>query len=259
MIGCSQSETDPKPDIVVESPATDPVIASTSTTSDPETKTVEKDGSSVRSAESHVHGGATLSVVSENSAIQVELETPLYNLLGFEYEPKSDAEKALVEKVEASLTNPQDLIRFNPEANCSFVVPSEGIELFHHEANGEDAHHKHEADDQDKNEHDDHHDEDDHHDKHEGDDHGDEEHSDHDKHPEEEHAGHDDHEDSSVHKDLVVSYALSCQDIDKLESISVEFFETFPNFTELELVYLGPSQQMSADLTPTRTTAKLTR
>ena len=185
--------------------------------SESKTNHSDKKAGSVRSAQSHIHGGATLSIVSENKIILIEFESPLYNLLGFEHPPQTKAEKTLTKEVEATLAQPQNLISFNKSAKCTFVLADQKIELFNH-----------------KTRHDEHDDE-----------HG------HDKHDEE--------EDSDSHNDVILSYSLTCEAIEKLKTVNVKFFETFSNLTDLDLVYLGPSQQMSVELTPSRTTAELKR
>ncbi len=177
--------------------------------------------SEVRSAESHIHGGAMLAIVSQNNRITIEFESPLYNLLGFEYAPRSKEEKALVDRVEKTLSNPKILISFNREAKCTYLDFISGVELF---------------DDHDES----HHDEDDEH---------------HDKNHDENH----DEETSDTHADVILNYELTCKAIDKLNMVRVEFFNEFSNFTELELVYLGPSKQMSANLTASKPTADLTK
>jgi len=173
--------------------------------------------STIRSAESHVHGGAILSIASEGTKIAIEFETPIYNLLGFEYKPQSAAEKARVSDVENMLTSPATLITFNKEAKCVYSSPNSKIKLFDDHAD------EHEDDDE-------HHDE-----------------------------GHEAHKERASHKDLHVSYELTCQDIKKLKSVHVEFFSVFSNFTELELVYLGPTKQMSAKLSSSRPHVDLNR
>ena len=175
----------------------------------PETKSV-----TTRSAEAHSHGGAVLSVAADNNAIVMELETPLYNLLGFEYAPKTPEEKTRVSEVEARLARPENLMSFNAEAGCTYDKPVHKIMLFE-----EHADHEHE------------------------DDHG----SDH----EEDHG--------SDHKDVILEYGLKCKAMSKLKKIEVSLFEEFPFFKELELVYLGPSQQMSVELSSSRPNADLTR
>jgi hypothetical protein len=234
MAGCSQADSTDKLETADKPSASSAVSKPTSTLETAKPDPVTDVTSPVRSADSHVHGGATLSIVSENEVIQIELETPLYNLLGFEYEPKSDAERSLVSKAEAGLSEPQNLFRLNESAACAFDTPDSKISLFY----------AHSDDDHDEEKYN--HDHSDHHDTEaEADGH------DHDEHHE--------HEGSESHKDVTLTYSLTCRNIEKLETVKVELFEVFPNLTELELVYLGPSQQMSAILTPSKTTADLKR
>jgi len=111
-------------------------------TSQAETKTNKSktQTSTIRSADSHVHGGASLSVATEKNSIFMEFETPLFNLLGFEYEPRSSDERARVQDVETQLATPEDLFRFNKAAKCTFNQPRHKPVLF--EPNSEDHDHK---------------------------------------------------------------------------------------------------------------------
>jgi len=79
---------------------------------------------------------------------------------------------------------------------------------------------------------------------------------DHDENHDEEH---DEHEEAGAHKDVILNYKLTCKNPDKLKSVSVDFFNVFSNFTELELVYLGPNTQMSTKLSSSRPSVDLTR
>lgn len=219
LIGCSPAETDPAHHDEESHTAShaeekpQKTVTETHEDEDHHEDEVHETHSTVRSAESHTHGGAKLAIVSENNGIAIEFETPLYNLLGFEYAPKSEAEKTRVIEVENTLTNPQSLISFNKDAECAFLPFKTEVKLF-------DDH----ADDHDDEDHDE-----DHHD-----------------------------EDTSVnHKDVILNYELTCKAIDNLKSVHVKFFDVFSNFTELELVYLGPSKQMSAELSPSRPNADL--
>ena len=266
MAGCSQADSTDKLETADKPSASSAVSKPTSTSETAKPDPVTDVTTPVRSADSHVHGGATLSIVSENDVVQIELETPLYNLLGFEYEPRSDAEKSKVSKVETSLAEPQTLIRFNEDAGCAFDAPVSKISLFDTHSDDDDHHHEekynHDHSDHHENEEDVRgHDHQEHHQDLEGE--YDHDHSNHhdteaeaDSH---DHDEHHEHESGEGHKDVILTYSLTCQDIDKLETVKVELFEVFPNLTELELVYLGPSQQMSAILTPSKTTADLKR
>ena len=69
----------------------------------PKVDTKTSEASLVRSAQSHTHGDASLAMVLENAVITVELDTPLYNLLGFEHAAETAAQKAAVEKAETCL------------------------------------------------------------------------------------------------------------------------------------------------------------
>jgi hypothetical protein len=227
--GCSQADvaTGPPDDSAAQmsetSEAAPPAKEKTSYTEEANIEASTSLSSQTRSADSHVHGGARLSIAAEGSSIVMELETPLYNLLGFEYAPQTEAEKTKVKDIETRLGQPQSLMRFNEEAQCLFAEINQHIHLFeenaHEHSHGEktQAHSHSEAD---------------------------EEHS---------------HKDHTGHKDVILTYSLNCEDVSQLKTLDVAFFKDFPNFTKLDLVYLGPSQQMSTELSPSKSKADLTR
>ena len=194
----------------------------------------------IRSAESHIHGGATLTVVSEKNLVMVELETPLYNLLGFEYEPRSAAEKDKVSNVQGLLSRPAELITFNADSGCRFNAVSYDISLFKTTAEApKPDDHSHAHDDDHDHKHDDN--------AHE---HSDENHD---------HKDADEHDEHAGHKDVILNYTAQCSAPDKLKNITVSFFDNFPNLTDLELVYLGPSVQRSAELSAQQNSADISK
>lgn len=209
------------------------------------------DDPTVRSADSHIHGGAVLSIVSEKQAVFVELETPLHNLLGFEYTPRSSAEKATVIEAEARLSDPKKLFGFNAEAKCTYAEVEKPPSLFDLLIQDGIRNQNDEAPDMD--DHDDHQNEashsDDHYDHYVDPSHADN----HDTHSE------NDEDHGAEHKDVILRYALTCRNSEKLKTVEVSFFEYFPNLAELDLVYLGPLTQISAELSPSNPTADLTR
>lgn len=245
MSACSRADTDHETIKHHEHHVSEPSKPSSET---PRTQAkpadVNTSATDVRSADSHIHGGAVLSVVSEKNMIFIELETPLYNLLGFEYAPRTPEEKTTVEAVEARIAQPQSLISFNDEANCKYNDLSSPPALFETYAPKHADEHDHDADHGDEHGHDDH------------DDH--EEAAIHAEHNhDEEHHDEDDH--ASDHKDIILKYSLNCSDMKKLKLVEVGVFEYFPNFSELVLVYLGPSQQMSAELSASKPRADLSQ
>ena len=185
--------------------------------------------SETRSAESHTHGDASLAIVLDGSMLTVELDTPLYNVLGFEHEAETATQKAALLKAETVLTRGGPLFVFNSEAGCSIIRDTISVELEHHE-----------DEDHDDEDHDDHED-----DEHEDDDHE------------------DDHEDEEshdeTHKDVVLQYDYKCQSPTALKNVTVNLFEHFENLTELDLVYLGPNTQKQSELSAAKPRMNLTR
>lgn len=68
--------------------------------------------------DAHEHGAAVLNITWDEASLAVELETPGYNLFGFEYDPSTDEEKAAVSDVVATLET-GDFISFNESAGCA--------------------------------------------------------------------------------------------------------------------------------------------
>ena len=177
------------------------------------------EGSEIRSAESHTHGDASLAIVLEETVITVELDTPLYNLLGFEHEADTAAQKATVLKAETVLSKGSSLFIFNSEAGCSILHDTISVELGHHEDEGEHIGH-----------------EDDHHDDHK-----------------------EEGTNDESHKDVVLQYAYNCLQPKSLKDVTINLFEHFENFAELDLVYLGPNTQKQMKLSAAKPRMDLTR
>jgi len=79
----------------------------------------ESDASSTRAADSHTHGDATLGIALEGTTLTVELDTPLFNILGFEHVAETAEQKAVAEKAKTRLAAAASLFTFNSEAGCS--------------------------------------------------------------------------------------------------------------------------------------------
>jgi len=83
LMGCSNSETDTEHHDDHHHTEHEPSKThSGKTLKTPDDKTTDDNHSTIRSAESHVHGGAKLAIVSEGNNVTIEFETPIYNLLG---------------------------------------------------------------------------------------------------------------------------------------------------------------------------------
>lgn len=70
-------------------------------------------------AEAHVHGVATLQIAVDGKTLQLNLESPLHSLLGFEHAPRTEKQKAAVMEMENQLRQAGRLFRPTAAAGCS--------------------------------------------------------------------------------------------------------------------------------------------
>src|SRR3989338_5768375 len=61
------------------------------------------------SLDAHEHGAAMLNVVLDGQVLELELESPAMNLVGFEHAAKSTADKTKVAAARSQLQDPQAL------------------------------------------------------------------------------------------------------------------------------------------------------
>lgn len=171
---------------------------------------------SSRSADAHTHGDAELAVVLEKGVVTIELDSPLYNILGFEHAPETEAQEAAAQKAEQQLARGSELFTFNAKANCKSLSKNQHISLFGNTAADED------------------------HDEYHHEDHDDEE--DHDVHDSEE-----PHNNES-HNDILLTYEFGCQHPLKLSYLNVNLFEFFEELSEVDVTFLGRSTQKQGTL-----------
>ena len=172
----------------------------------------------------HEHGAAQLTLAVENLTLAVSLDSPAYNLVGFEHAPSTDAQRAGVKSAIATLAREGAVLDLPAAAQCELVTHQIDagswavIEAHNNQV-------------------------DDHHDEHEAEDH--EDHEDH----EDEH--HDEAE--SAHSDVLVEWTYRCENPEALQSVTVTAFEYFPNLTDLQVQYIGDDWQGGAQLAPGNT------
>lgn len=175
-----------------------------------------------READAHEHGHGSFNMAIEGETVAIELETPSFDILGFEHEARSAAEKDAVKKARDILANPIALFGIPKAADCR--VAEAEIEF-----GAEEEHHDHEE------EHDDH---------AEGHDQHDEEH---DHHAE----GEDHHDDEAEHSEIHAHYTLACGAPDELGAVNASaYFKAFPNAAELDVAILTDAGQKSGELEP---------
>lgn len=193
----------------------DAAIEQINDTTDSKAKAVSDEGNKhvTRSADAHIHGDAELAIVLEKNIVTVELDTPFYNILGFERAPETEIQTKTVMQAELQLERSETLFTFNDNANCTAASNDSHVVLF-----GEDTHEEHEHE---EGEHDDHDDED----------------------------AHEDHDDEDTHKDILVTYEFKCLNPAKLSNVRINLFEFFPELSDVDVTYLGPATQRQATVT----------
>lgn len=66
----------------------------------------------------HVHGAATLSIALEGNQLQMELDSPAINLVGFEHQPYNNQQRQSVEDAIRLLKDVKKLLTFPDQAGC---------------------------------------------------------------------------------------------------------------------------------------------
>jgi hypothetical protein len=175
----------------------------------------------------HEHGVGRLDIAVEKTTIDMDLDSPAVNLIGFEHEPGDAKEKATLEQAITDLKKGGGLMAFTPAAQClqkKVLVNSEALEHGH---GGEHEHH----DGKDQAAHD---------------------------HDEEGGADADEHEDGHDHADLNASWEFNCAHPEALHEIDFKgFFDRFPGTHLLRVQAALPGGQTAVELTPAATTLKM--
>ncbi|MGO0307397.1 ZrgA family zinc uptake protein [Endozoicomonas acroporae] len=162
-----------------------------------------------RHAGAHVHGAGHLNFAIEGRQVHIELETPGFDILGFE-SIRSDAQRRQLKDALLELEK-DDLWSFAPAASCTLQSASASASGEH----GEDHHGDADGHHHDKHEHDDHH--------------GD---------------GH--HE--SAHMDIAATYVYECANIAGLNSISTRLFQRFANSEQLQVQGFTDAGQIAGQM-----------
>ncbi|WP_028300258.1 ZrgA family zinc uptake protein [Oceanospirillum beijerinckii] len=171
----------------------------------------------------HEHGVANLMLSQEGNEVMVELDGAADSLLGFEHQPKTEAQEQAVIKLVKLLNTPDKLTSLAQK--CKLVdtrleLPFAVAEHSHDDHKGHDDHDEHDHDEHNK-DHD--------HDEH-----------DHDKHN---HAGHKD----TTHSDIRVSYQFDCKGQD-VENIQINLFANLPHLEELRAEAVSERRIMVANM-----------
>jgi hypothetical protein len=159
----------------------------------------------------HEHGHSTLNIAIEGARIEMELEAPGADLVGFEHSAESVEDQAALAQARATLMEPLALFVLPSAAGCT--VESASVEV-----EGEGGAHAHAG---------------------EPEEHEDEEH---------EEVDHDDHEGEEGHSEFHAAYSLTCTDADRIDSIEFAYFETFAGAQEVQVTIITETGQKTFEV-----------
>ncbi|PJI48528.1 MAG: zinc-binding protein [Pseudomonas sp.] len=100
----------------------------------------------------HEHGVAQLNVALDGKTLELEMDSPAMNFVGFEHAASSDADKATVARVQAQLKQPLQLLNLPASAQCSVQSVELSSPLFGDAPKAEDHDHEHADGDHDEHE-----------------------------------------------------------------------------------------------------------
>lgn len=172
----------------------------------------------------HEHGVCSLNIAQDGTGLQIELDSPAVNIVGFEHAPSSEEEHEALESALERLRDGAALFILSGEAGCRLVSADAKTPLADHEA-GE----AHPVDSHD----------DEHHEAHQ------EEREHHDGHEQEHEEG---HEHEETHADIEAAWRFSCGHPEMLDRIGVRLFDVFPRMQRLQVQYITEKQQGAASL-----------
>ncbi|MBK1706041.1 ZrgA family zinc uptake protein [Halochromatium glycolicum] len=160
-----------------------------------------------------------MNLALEDNELQIELDSPAANIVGFEHAPSSPDDHAALDKAVATLEDGDTLFRFNADAGCrmeTVTVTSEMLDVEH--------------------------------DNHDGHGHDESEEPDHQGAPA--HQGEHEHDHAGeTHSDIEAAYHFECDAPDKLTRLTIEVFEAFAGMEEIKVQYVIERKQGAAELT----------
>ena len=156
----------------------------------------------------HEHGVASLSLAVDNKGLEISLDSPAANLVGFEHKPSTDEQSQQVAKVKAQLENPTSLFDIPAAAECSLTKTELQAALMQISSDSETAKPEHKQAGE----------------KHE--------------HEHEEHA----------HSDIEATWQFTCAKPAELGSLSTKLFAAFPAIKKLNVEWLNGDKASAVSL-----------
>ncbi|WP_287419539.1 DUF2796 domain-containing protein [Reinekea sp.] len=180
-----------------------------------------------RQHDAHEHGAAMLGMAQQGKLIQMELDSPAFNMVGFEHTPSNANEEEKVALMLAQLKMGSILFTFPAAAKCQLVnvdISSGLFEASHSDENDHDSDSDHSDDEDDHGSVSDHSDDEDDHE--------------------------NDHENDSGHSDIEASWTYSCENPLLVRKVEFPLFSYFENLTDLDVDFIMDAGQGSIELSP---------
>ncbi len=176
-----------------------------------------------REMEAHIHGVSTLQVAVEHEHVEINLTSPGMDIVGFEYQAETAADRAAVAAGVVQLSKVDEIITLPSKAGCALTEVLSHIHGDEHE--DEDGHEDHD------------------------------DHDDHDDHAKDD--DHAEHEEHGQHSEFHARYKFICEDTDALTTIGLPLFEQFEHAEEIEAEYITETGAGAAEIPRGTTELKL--
>ena len=168
----------------------------------------------------HEHGVGRLNAVLDGQALELELDSPAMNLVGFEHAASTPADKAKVAAVRAQLEQPLVLFSLPQAANCVLSQQELNSPLFGDKPDADDDHDHDHKDAKDAKDAD----------------------------------GHEHHHD---HSEIHAHYQFTCSQPDALKTLDLaQVFKTFPATQKIQVQLISPNGQQGLEVTAKAATLK---
>ena len=163
------------------------------------------------SLEAHVHGKASLNLVLDDHSLFIEFESPAYNLVGFEHEPKNQTQIKQVRETLSLLSVPKKVFGMSSQAGCliqSVSVTTSMAGVGKHPVGYEDEHHEDEQ-------------------------HEDEHHEQSDGVPTNEES----------HSEFKANYSMECDEPQTLRTVEFKLFNEFSGLKSVQVQWINGEEQ----------------
>ena len=167
-----------------------------------------------RKHSAHVHGEAEMRLVIQDKNLKIQIQSPSYNIVGFEHQPKNDKQRQAVKRAKNTFESENLIFSFTKEAACK---KTKAINLKSPLLEKVKDHHEHE---------------------YESHAHG------------ESHKDKNKIKESEIHSDFSVTYFLRCKNIQALQSVQIKAFESFKRLKKLKIKAVTPEGQFFKTLSP---------